>query len=100
MMVKVMSLIPDEEFIQLYELFKSLLVSDSEDTKKVVVCYPELFIEMSKEIVKLRNENRQLKISVGSNLMQREYANRLYDQLQAIKHDLDEMGIRLPYKFR
>lgn len=100
MMVMVMSLIPDEEYIQLYELFNSLLLSDSEDTKKVVVCYPELFIEMAKEIVKLRNENRQLKISVGANLMQREYANRLYDQLQAIKHDLDVMGIRLPYKFR
>lgn len=99
-MVMVMSLIPDEEYIQLYELFNSLLLSDSEDTKKVVVCYPELFIEMAKEIVKLRNENRQLKISVGANLMQREYANRLYDQLQAIKHDLDVMGIRLPYKFR
>lgn len=55
---------------------------------------------MAKEIVKLRNENRQLKISVGANLMQREYANRLYDQLQAIKHDLDELGIRLPYKFK
>lgn len=37
MMVMVMSLIPDEEYIQLYELFKSLLVLDSEDTKKVVV---------------------------------------------------------------
>ncbi len=100
MQVKVLSLIPDEEYIQLYELYKSLLVSDSEDTKKVVVCYPELFIEMAKEIVKLRNENRQLKITAAANLMQREYANRLYDQLQAIKHDLDEMGIRLPYKFR
>lgn len=84
MMVMVMSLIPDEEYIQLYELFKSLLVLDSEDTKKVVVCYPELFIEMAKEIVKLRNENRQLKISVGANLMQREYANRLYDQLRRL----------------
>ena len=93
-------MIPDEEYIQLYELFKSLLVSDGEDTKKVVVCYLELFIEMAKEIVKLRNENRQLKITAAANLMQREYANRLYDQLQAIKHDLDEMGIRLPYKFR
>ena len=93
-------MIPDEEYIQLYELYKSLLVSDSEDTQKVVVCYPELFIEMAKEIVKLRNENRQLKVSVGQGLMQREYANRLYEQLQSIKHDLDELGIRLPYKFR
>lgn len=93
-------MIPDEEYIQLYELYKSLLVSDTEDTQKVVVCYPELFIEMAKEIVKLRNENRQLKVSVGQGLMQREYANRLYEQLQSIKHDLDELGIRLPYKFR
>lgn len=93
-------MIPDEEFIQLYELYKSLLVSDAEDTQKVVVCYPELFIEMAKEIVKLRNENRQLKVSVGQGLMQREYANRLYEQLQSFKHDLDELGIRLPYKFR
>lgn len=93
-------MIPDEEYIQLYELYKSLLVSDSEDTQKVVVCYPELFIEMAKEIVKLRNENRQLKVSVGQGLMQREYANRLYEQLQCIKHDLDELGIRLPYKFK
>lgn len=93
-------MIPDEEYIQLYELYKSLLVSDAEDTQKVVVCYPELFIEMAKEIVKLRNENRQLKVSVGQGLMQREYANRLYDQLQCIKHDLDELGIRLPYKFK
>lgn len=93
-------MIPDEEYIQLYELYKSLLVSDSEDTQKVVVCYPELFIEMAKEIVRLRNENRQLKVSVGQGLMQREYANRLYEQLQCIKHDLDELGIRLPYKFR
>lgn len=93
-------MIPDEEYIQLYELYKSLLVSDGEDTQKVVVCYPELFIEMAKEIVKLRNENRQLKVSVGQGLMQREYANRLYDQLQCIKHDLDELGIRLPYKFK
>lgn len=93
-------MIPDEEYIQLYELYKSLLVSDAEDTQKVVVCYPELFIEMAKEIVKLRNENRQLKVSVGQGLMQREYANRLYEQLQSIKHDLDELGIRLPYKFR
>lgn len=92
-------MIPDEEYIQLYELYKSLLVSDAEDTQKVVVCYPELFIEMAKEIVKLRNENRQLKVSVGQGLMQREYANRLYEQLQSIKHDLDELGIRLPYKF-
>lgn len=93
-------MIPDEEYIQLYELYKSLLVSDAEDTQKVVVCYPELFIEMAKEIVKLRNENRQLKVSVGQGLMQREYANRLYEQLQSIKQDLDELGIRLPYKFR
>lgn len=93
-------MIPDEDYIQLYELYKSLLVSDAEDTQKVVVCYPELFIEMAKEIVKLRNENRQLKVSVGQGLMQREYANRLYDQLQCIKHDLDELGIRLPYKFK
>lgn len=93
-------MIPDEEYIQLYELYKSLLVSDAEGTQKVVVCYPELFIEMAKEIVKLRNENRQLKVSVGQGLMQREYANRLYDQLQCIKRDLDELGIRLPYKFR
>ena len=93
-------MIPDEEYIQLYELYKSLLVSDAEDTQKVVVCYPELFIEMAKEIVKLRNENRQLKVSVGQGLMQREYANRLYEQFQSIKHDLDELGIRLPYKFR
>lgn len=93
-------MIPDEEYIQLYELYKSLLVSDTKDTQKVVVCYPELFIEMAKEIVKLRNENRQLKVSVGQGLMQREYANRLYEQLQSIKHDLDELGIRLPYKFR
>lgn len=93
-------MIPDEEYIQLYELYKSLLVSDSEDTQKVVVCYPELFIEMAKEIVRLRNENRQLKVSVGQGLMQREYANRLYEQLQCIKHDLDELGIRLPYKFK
>lgn len=93
-------MIPDEEYIQLYELYKSLLVSDAEYTQKVVVCYPELFIEMAKEIVKLRNENRQLKVSVGQGLMQREYANRLYDQLQCIKHDLDELGIRLPYKFK
>lgn len=93
-------MIPDEEYIQLYELYKSLLVSETEDTQKVVVCYPELFIEMAKEIVKLRNENRQLKVSVGQGLMQREYANRLYEQLQSIKHDLDELGIRLPYKFR
>ena len=93
-------MIPDEEYIQLYELYKSLLVSDAEDTQKVVVCYPELFIEMDKEIVKLRNENRQLKVSVGQGLMQREYANRLYEQFQSIKHDLDELGIRLPYKFR
>lgn len=93
-------MIPDEEYIQFYELYKSLLVSDTEDTQKVVVCYPELFIEMAKEIVKLRNENRQLKVSVGQGLMQREYANRLYEQLQSIKHDLDELGIRLPYKFR
>ena len=50
MMVKVMSLIPDEEYIQLYELFKSLLVSDSVDTKKVVVCYSELFIDIAKEM--------------------------------------------------
>lgn len=93
-------MIPDEEYIQLYELYKSLLVSDSEDTQKVVVCYPELFIEMAKEIVRLRNENRQLKVSVGQGLMQREYANRLYEQLQCIKHDLEELGIRLPYKFK
>lgn len=93
-------MIPDDEYIQLYELYKSLLVSDSEDTQKVVVCYPELFIEMAKEIVRLRNENRQLKVSVGQGLMQREYANRLYEQLQCIKHDLDELGIRLPYKFK
>lgn len=93
-------MIPDDEFLQLYELYKSLLVSDSEDTQKVVVCYPELFIEMAKEIVKLRNENRQLKVSVGQGLMQREYANRLYEQLQCIKHDLDVLGIRLPYKFK
>lgn len=93
-------MIPDEDYIQLYELYKSLLVSDAEDMQKVVVCYPELFIEMAKEIVKLRNENRQLKVSVGQGLMQREYANRLYDQLQCIKHDLDELGIRLPYKFK
>lgn len=93
-------MIPDEEYIQLYELYKSLLVSDSEDTQKVVVCYPELFIEMAKEIVRLRTENRQLKVSVGQGLMQREYANRLYEQLQCIKHDLDELGIRLPYKFK
>lgn len=94
-------MIPDEEYIQLYELYKSLLVSsDADGTQKVVVCYPELFIEMAKEIVKLRNENRQLKVSVGQGLMQREYANRLYDQLQCIKRDLDELGIRLPYKFR
>ncbi|GEM_PF-3635844 len=93
-------MIPDEDYIQLYELYKSLLVSDAEDTQKVVVCYPELFIEMAKEIVKLRNENRQLKVSVGQGLMQREYANRLYEQLQCIKHDLDELGIRLPYKFK
>lgn len=93
-------MIPDEEYIQLYELYKSLLVSDSEDTQKVLVCYPELFIEMAKEIVRLRNENRQLKVSVGQGLMQREYANRLYEQLQCIKHDLDELGIRLPYKFK
>lgn len=93
-------MIPDDEYIQLYELYKSLLVSDSEVTQKVVVCYPELFIEMAKEIVRLRNENRQLKVSVGQGLMQREYANRLYEQLQCIKHDLDELGIRLPYKFK
>lgn len=93
-------MIPDEEYIQLFELYKSLLVSDSDDTQKVVVCYPELFIEMAKEIVRLRNENRQLKVSVGQGLMQREYANRLYEQLQCIKHDLDELGIRLPYKFK
>lgn len=93
-------MIPDEEYIQLYELYKSLLVSDSEDTQKVVVCYPELFIEMAKEIVRLRTENRQLKVSVGQGLIQREYANRLYEQLQCIKHDLDELGIRLPYKFK
>lgn len=93
-------MIPDEDYVQLYELYKSLLASDSEDTKKVVVFYPELFLEMAKEIVRLTNENRQYKISAAANLMQREYANRLYDQLQAIKRDLDEMGIRLPYKFR
>lgn len=93
-------MIPDDEYIQLYELYKSLLVSDSEDTQKVVVCYSELFIEMAKEIVRLRNENRQLKVSVGQGLMQREYANRLYEQLQCIKHDLEELGIRLPYKFK
>lgn len=93
-------MIPDDEYIQLYELYRLLLVSDDEDTKKVVVCYPELFIEMAKEIVKLRNENRQLKVSVGQGLMQREYANRLYEQLQCIKRDLDELGVRLPYKFR
>ena len=28
-------------------------------------------------------------ISVVANLIQREYANRLYDQLQAIKYDRD-----------
>lgn len=95
-----MSLLPDDEFLKLYELYKSLLASDDEDTKKLVVFYPELFIEMAKEIVKLRNENRQLKVSVGQGLMQREYANRLYEQLQCIKRDLDEMGVRLPYKFR
>ena len=93
-------MIPDDEYIQLYELYKSLLLSDSEDTQKVVVCYPELFIEMAKEIVRLRNENRQLKVSLGQGLMQREYANRLYEQLQCIKHDLEELGIRLPYKFK
>ena len=98
--VKVLSLLPDDEFLKLYELYKSLLASDDEDTKKLVVFYPELFIEMAKEIVKLRNENRQLKVSVGQGLMQREYANRLYEQLQCIKRDLDEMGVRLPYKFR
>lgn len=94
-----MSLIPDEEYIQLYDLFKRLM-GDSDESNKLVIYHPELFVEMAKEIVRLRAEVSQLKVSLGANLMQREYADRLYDQLQCIKRDLNEMGIRLPYSFR
>ena len=93
-------MIPDDEYLQLYELFKKLMDDSISDSQKLVVYHPELFIEMAREIVRLRQDNRTLKIAQGNFIMQSEYANRLLDQLQCIKRDLDDMGIRLPYKFR
>lgn len=93
-------MIPDEEYIKLYELFKSMMPVNEDDSQKVVIYHPELFVEMAKEIVRLRKENYQLRVSNASHLTDREYANRLAEQLKCIKDDLDRLGIRLPYKFR
>lgn len=93
-------MIPDEEYLQLYELFKRLMDDSASDEQKLVVYHPELFIEMAREIVRLRQDNRTLKIAQGNFIMQSEYANRLLEQLRCIKRDLDDMGIRLPYKFK
>lgn len=94
-------MIPDEEYVQLYELFKKLMdESGTPDQQKLVIYHPDLFIEMANEIIRLRKDNRTLKIAQGNFIMQSEYANRLLEQLRCIKRDLDDMGIRLPYKFK
>lgn len=95
-----MSNIPDAEYCQLYELFKSLMGDDTPDSQKVVIYHPELFINMAQEIVKLRKENYSLRVANGSMCMDREYANRLAEQLKEIKEYCDVRDIHLPFKFR
>lgn len=95
-----MNVIPDAEYTQLYELFKSLMVDDEPDSQKLVIYHPELFINMAKEIVKLRKENYNLRVANGSMCMYREYANRLADQLKEIQEYCKVRDIHLPFKFR
>lgn len=40
-------MIPDEEYIKLYELFKSMMPVNQDDSQKVVIYHPELFVEMA-----------------------------------------------------
>lgn len=89
-------MIADDEYIQLYALYKQLLDDTmSAGEKRIVLYEPDLFIEMAKEILKLRRRVQQLQKLDLEYQIKADECIKLCDKINSVRSECRERHIRL-----
>ena len=80
------AVIPDQEYLQLYQMFSDLLEQHPAAVEKRIVYYhPELFIEMAREIIVLRKRIQYLQHLELDYQIKADECIKLCDQINQVK---------------